>query len=192
MVGTINTSVTGQNATQPRGAVCVEAQGPLKSYKAGEVDLKVGMIGNYIAGGLDRVDAAADALNYPIHFEVPGMPTGARTDPMTNYVYEDNESVDYYDMKPHYKGYFRCKDASLNIDYGNTLELDTTNEGMVKRMAVNLSIASGTTAVLSTAANGASLVTGEDVPKFKLKALNITQRAAGATETWLLCEVIGW
>ena len=189
MVGTINPSVSGYDDDQPRGSVCIKPKGELKSFKTAQADLQVGMVANYTSSGLDRVDAAADAKLLPKHLEVPDMPTGARTDPMTDYIYEQYETANYYDMSPGYQGFFKCKDNTNTIDYNQTLELDTTNEGHVKRMATTATVDSGNTAVTSTAANGA-IISGENEPLCKIKSLKVAQRGTSATVSWIAGEVM--
>lgn len=185
---TIEPSISGASDTAPKGHVCMDSDEAPIAFKTGQADLKVGMVINYVSTGFDRVDAAADTLSKLYHLEVPMLPTAARTDPMTDYVYEQYETAFAYALKKGYRGWFRCKDDSQNIDFGNTLICDTTNQGMLKRDADAASIDSGTTAVTSTAANG-QIVTGENVPQVKFKALIVTQRTASATESWVLAEV---
>lgn len=190
----INLSVTLTGGfyypTTPRDKIVIDAKGAtMKSFKAGVADLKVAMLANYVSTGLDQVDAAADALLGLVITEIPDLPTGARGQPMSGYVYESGEQVYFYELKVGMRFFARCKDASNNIAFNSHLKPDITNQGMVDAYVDAAVIDAGTTAVTSTAANG-QIVSGSNPHHPVFRSKKLATRTASATESWILVEVI--
>ena len=180
---------------QPYGSIMIDPNGStLVNDISAVADIEPGMFLNYTSSGFDRVDAAADTKIATYVSDIPELPTGAKTDPETDYNYEANEMVKAWELAPGARFYIRCSDNNT-ITKDDLLELDTTNQGEVKKWATTntATITTGTTAVLGTAADGTGdvgiVLAGEPQPVAKFKAL--ATRAASATESWLPVEYLG-
>ena len=180
-----------QFPTTPYGKIYISGPAKYDSGPANVSDIQVGMIIDWSTtnNGFDRVDAAANQINATHVAEVPILPTGSKTDPMSDYVYEQEESVNGLRLQSGTVFHARCKDDSNDINYGDPLDCDTTNQGMVKKMADEASVDSGSTTVLSTAANGA-IISGVNVPKRVFRSLTKIKRSSSSSESWLQVEVV--
>jgi hypothetical protein len=171
----------------------IRPMSPPISWNAGEASIYVGMLVNYVASnGMQMVDVTTltgDRILKQYIVEIPEMPLGNRTNPMHDYVYDDDEMMELYEALTGTIFFARCKDNVGTIDHGQILENSDVDQGMVAGMVADADLAAGATAASGTAA--AATVEGEVVPRLKFQSLQIAQRAQSATESILLVEVIG-
>ena len=169
--------------------------GPAALYQpvdlhAGVADIKPGMPLGYKASGYtnecDRIDSAALAL---LAFAVADAPTrgeaqGTIIDPMTDYVYSDNETVKAFFLLPGVMFWGRCADNTTTISIGT--ECEAIGSGLITGSIDALTVATSSTG--NTHFDPSP--TGENI-KLTPKFMSLKARATSATESWLPVLYIG-
>lgn len=188
------TILSGLNyPTVPKDQCVLRPMGPPTQWNAGEASIMPCHLVNYTTAGMLMVDVTTltgDRTLRQYIVEVPEMPTGNRVNPMIDYVYDDDEMLELYEALNGVIFFARTKDNVSTIDRDQICENSDVDQGMVDAMVADAKLAAGATAASGTAA--AATVEGEVVPRLKFQSLQIAQRAASATESKILMQVIGY